>query len=176
MDPQKGIDIALRGLQYCEDDDWQAIILGTGVPYVEEMARQLELAYPDRVRSVITFDSKLAHQLYAGADIFMMPSRYEPCGLSQLISMRYGCVPIARATGGLVDTIHYAPRKPQSSTGILFKKPYPSAFAHALKRMFKLYNKPELWRQMQANGMARDFSWEQSARKYVAVYEVLIKE
>jgi starch synthase len=176
MDPQKGIDIALRGLKYCEDDDWQAIILGTGVPYVEEMARQLEQAYPKRVRSVITFDSKLAHQLYAGADIFMMPSRYEPCGLSQLISMRYGCVPIARATGGLVDTIDYVPRKPQESTGILFKKPYPSAFATALKRLFKLYTKPEIWRQMQANGMVRDFSWEQSARKYIAVYEALLEE
>jgi starch synthase len=125
---------------------------------------------------VITFDSKLAHQLYAGADIFMMPSRYEPCGLSQLISMRYGCVPIARATGGLVDTIDYVPRKPQESTGILFKKPYPSAFATALKRLFKLYTKPEIWRQMQANGMVRDFSWEQSARKYIAVYEALLEE
>jgi len=144
MDPQKGIDIALRGLQYCQEDQWQAIILGTGIPYVEEMARQLEDAYPDRVRSIIKFDGKLAHQLYAGADIFMMPSRYEPCGLSQLISMRYGCVPIARATGGLADTIHYSPHTPQRSTGILFTKPYPSAFASTLNRICCLYRKPEI--------------------------------
>lgn len=176
MDPQKGIDIALRGLQYCQDDNWQAIILGTGIPYVEEMARELETAFPDRVRSVIKFDGGLAHQLYASADIFMMPSRYEPCGLSQLISMRYGCVPIARATGGLADTIHYTPRQPKNSTGILFTKSYPSAFAKALKRMFRLYQKPETWRQIQINGMQCDFSWEQSARQYVAVYEELLKE
>ena len=176
MDPQKGIDIALRGLQYCQNDDWQAIILGTGIPAVEEMASHLELAFPDRLRSVIAFDGKLAHQLYAGADIFMMPSRYEPCGLSQLISMRYGCVPIARATGGLADTIRYSPHNPQKSTGFLFKKPYPSAFAKTLKRMFKLYEQPEVWRQIQLNGMASDFSWEQSARKYVAVYEELLQE
>ncbi|QRN83913.1 glycogen synthase [Chloroflexota bacterium] len=174
MDPQKGIDIALRGLQHCKNEDWQAIILGTGIPYVEEMALQLEVDYPDRVRSIIKFDGKLAHQLYAGADIFMMPSRYEPCGLSQLISMRYGCVPIARATGGLADTIHYSPRKPQESTGILFTKPYPSAFATALKRTFRLYQKPDIWSQIQANGMRADFSWEYSARKYVAAYEELL--
>ena len=176
MDPQKGIDIALRGLHECRDEDWQAVILGTGIPYVEEMARQLEVAFPDRVRSVIKFDGRLAHQLYAAADIFMMPSRYEPCGLSQLISMRYGCVPLARATGGLVDTIRYSPRSPKASTGFLFQKPYPSAFANALKRMFRLYHKPEIWRQMQVNGMASDFSWKQSARKYTAVYEDLVSE
>lgn len=176
MDPQKGIDIALRGLQYCQNEKWQAIILGTGVSYVEEMALQLEAEFPDRVRSIIKFDGKLAHQLYAGADLFMMPSRYEPCGLSQLISMRYGCVPIARATGGLADTIHYAPRKPRESTGILFNKPIPSAFAAALKRMCRLYQKPDLWSQIQINGMQADFSWENSARKYVAVYQELLAD
>ena len=176
MDPQKGIDIALRGLHYCQEENWQAVILGTGIPYVEEMARELEVAFPDQVRSIIKFDGTLAHQLYAAADIFMMPSRYEPCGLSQMISMRYGCVPIARATGGLADTIRYSPRNPEKSTGVLFKKPYPSAFASALKQTFKLYQEPEVWRQIQANGMACDFSWEQSARKYVAVYEELVSK
>jgi len=176
MDPQKGIDIALRGLQYCQDENWQVIILGTGIPYVEEMALQLEADFPDRVRSVIKFDGKLAHKLYAGADIFMMPSRYEPCGLSQLISMRYGCVPIARATGGLADTIRYAPRKPKDSTGILFTKPYPSSFANALKRMCRFYRQSDSWTQIQINGMQSDFSWDQSARKYVAVYQELLAE
>lgn len=176
MDPQKGIDIALRGLQYCEDEKWQAIILGTGISYVEEMALQLEADFSDRVRSIIKFDSKLAHQLYAGADIFMMPSRYEPCGLSQLISMRYGCVPIARATGGLADTIQYFSRKPKGSTGILFNKPYPSSFAASLKHMCRLYKRPAIWTQIQINGMQSDFSWNQSARKYVAVYQELLAE
>jgi len=176
MDPQKGIDIALRGLHRCEKENWQAIILGTGVPYLEQMALELETAFPDRVRSIIKFDGTLAHQLYAGADIFMMPSRYEPCGLSQLISMRYGCVPFARATGGLADTIHYASRKPERSTGILFTKSYPSSFATALKRMCRLYERSEIWTQIQMNGMRSDYSWETSARKYVAVYQELLSD
>jgi starch synthase len=129
MDPQKGIDIALKGLTYCEDQPWQAIILGTGTPFVENMARDLETKYPDRIRSVIDYDNKLAHQLYAGADMFLMPSRYEPCGLSQMISMRYGCVPLARATGGLADTIQHVSRTVNGGTGFFFTKPYPSEFA-----------------------------------------------
>ncbi len=176
MDPQKGIDIALNGLRHCAETPWQAIILGTGIPYVEEMARELEMEYPDRVRSVINFDSELAHQLYAGADIFMMPSRYEPCGLSQMIAMRYGCVPIARATGGLVDTIHHISRGIDGGTGFLFERPYPSVFAATLKRAIKYYQRPETWRRIQSNGMKTNFSWEQSARKYIAVYEDLMSE
>jgi starch synthase len=175
MDPQKGIDIALKGLQYLEDYPWQAIILGTGTPIIEKMAQELEAAYPNRVRSVIEFDNTLAHQLYAGADIFMMPSRYEPCGLSQMIAMRYGCVPIARATGGLVDTIRPISHKVNGGTGFLFKRPYPSVFAVALKRAIKYYQHKETWRQIQHNGMSTDFSWEKSAQEYIKVYQDLIR-
>jgi starch synthase len=174
MDPQKGIDIALNGLRHCADESWQAIILGTGIPAVEAMARDLQTEFPDRVRSVIEFDSRLAHQLYAGADIFMMPSRYEPCGLSQMIAMRYGCVPVARATGGLADTIQHIGRKVNGGTGFLFNKPYPSAFTRALSRACRLYREPEKWRRIQVNGMQTDFSWGRSARKYIKVYKELI--
>jgi len=176
MDPQKGIDIALKGLKYCEDLPWQAIILGTGNPMIEDMARELEKSFPDRVRSIISFDSPLAHQLYAGADIFMMPSRYEPCGLSQMIAMRYGCVPIARATGGLVDTIQHISHAVNGGTGFLFDKPYPSVFAKVLKRALKLYQQSEIWEQIQNNGMRIDFSWEKSARKYISVFEDLMSQ
>ncbi len=174
MDPQKGIDIVLKGLRYCENLPWQAVILGTGDPIVEEMARSLESHYPGRVRSVIGFDSSLAHQLYAGADIFLMPSRYEPCGLSQMIAMRYGCVPIARATGGLVDTIQHIPRSIDHGTGFLFTKPYPSVFANTLKRALSLFDQSEKWRKIQINGMRTDFSWEKSAGKYLDVYSELL--
>ena len=174
MDPQKGIDIALRGLEYCEDLPWQAIILGTGDPAVEAMARALEAKYPQRVRSIIDFDGKLAHQLYAGADIFMMPSRYEPCGLSQMIAMRYGCVPIARATGGLANTIKHIAHSLNGGTGFLFEKPYPSVFAMVLKRAIRIFHNKEKWRQIQLNGMKIDFSWEKSAKKYIQVYKELI--
>lgn len=174
MDPQKGIDIALNGLRHCADQPWQAILLGTGIPTVEAMARDLQTEFPDRVRSVIEFDSRLAHQLYAGADIFMMPSRYEPCGLSQMIAMRYGCVPIARATGGLADTIQHIGRTVNGGTGFLFKKPYPSAFARTLSRACRLHAEPEKWRRIQINGMQTDFSWNRSAQKYINVYKDLV--
>ncbi|MFU8826398.1 MAG: glycogen synthase [Brevefilum sp.] len=176
MDPQKGIDIALKGLVYCEDVPWQAIVLGTGTPFVEDLARELEVRYPQHVRSVIDFDNKLAHQLYAGADMFLMPSRYEPCGLSQMISMRYGCVPIARKTGGLADTIQAVSRRVNGGTGFLFTKPYPSVFAQTVKRAIDYYHKPEVWRQIQLNGMQVDFSWENSAQKYVEIYLDLLNE
>jgi starch synthase len=176
MDPQKGIDITLRGLKYCSDLPWQAIILGTGTPAVEQMALDLEESYPDRVRTIIDFDSKLAHRLYAGADIFMMPSRYEPCGLSQMISMRYGCVPVARATGGLADTITHVSRNVDGGTGFLFEKPYPSVFAATLKRAIQLYQKPPIWSQIQHNGMVIDFSWEKSAQEYIDTYYNMVND
>ena len=174
MDPQKGIDIALKGLTYCEDLPWQAIILGTGTPFVEDMARELQDKYPERVRSVIDFDNQLAHQLYAGADMFLMPSRYEPCGLSQMISMRYGCVPIARRTGGLADTIQPVSHRVNGGTGFLFLQPYPSVFGNTVKRALGYFQKPQLWHQIQVNGMQTDFSWENSARKYIEIYQNLL--
>lgn len=174
MDPQKGIDIVLKGLGYCEKLPWQAIILGTGDPIVEEMAQSLQARYPERVRSVIAFDGDLAHQLYAGADIFLMPSRYEPCGLSQMIAMRYGCVPIARATGGLVDTIQHVSHTVNHGTGFLFDRPYPSIFAKTLQRALRFHADSPTWRKIQLNGMTTDFSWEKSARKYIHVYSDLL--
>lgn len=174
MDPQKGIDIALGGLTQIEDKPWQAIILGTGIQSVEQMALELAERYPERVRSVIDFDNKLAHQLYAGADMFLMPSRYEPCGLSQMIAMRYGCVPIARATGGLVNTIKHVSKRVNGGTGFLFTPPYPSVFAYTLKRAIKLFHQPKIWAQIQLNGMKTNFSWEKSAREYINLYNNLI--
>lgn len=176
MDPQKGIDIVIKGMAYCEDSPWQAIFLGTGSPEVEEMARQLEKRYPDHVRSIIDFDAKLAHKLYAGADIFLMPSRYEPCGLSQMIAMRYGTVPIARATGGLADTIRHVSHKVNGGTGFLFDRPFPSVFANTLRRAIRFYQNSEVWQQIQKNGMAIDFSWKNSAQKYIDMYKSLLNE
>jgi len=174
MDAQKGIDIALKGLKYCEDLPWQAIILGTGNPSIEQMASDLEKENPHRVRAIINFDSKLAHRLYAGSDIFMMPSRYEPCGLSQMIAMRYACVPVARATGGLVDTITPVSHQVNGGTGFLFTKPYPSVFATTLQRAIRLYQKPSIWREVQHNGMKIDFSWQKSTQKYIDTFYSMI--
>lgn len=175
MDPQKGVDIALDGLQLLADKNWQAIILGTGVPHLEESARLVELTMPQRVRAAIRFDSQLSHRIYAGADIFMMPSRYEPCGLAQMAAMRYGCIPVASATGGLVDTVFDSPSQ-STNTGFLFTPATPQAFAQALERALNVYQDREAWRELQRNGMARDYSWETSAREYLILYRKLMEE
>ena len=175
MDPQKGVDIALDGLQLLADKNWQAVILGTGVPYLEESARLLELMMPQRVRAAIRFDSQLSHRIYAGADIFMMPSRYEPCGLAQMAAMRYGCIPVASAAGGLVDTVFDGPSQ-STNTGFLFTPATPQAFAQAIKRALNVYQDREAWRELQRNGMANDYSWETSAREYLILYKKLMEE
>jgi starch synthase len=105
MDAQKGVDLALESFRQLPDRPWKTILLGTGDPLLEAASRELERDFPDRFRAAIRFDAQLARRMYAGADILAMPSRYEPCGLAQMIAMRYGCIPVARATGGLKDTI-----------------------------------------------------------------------
>jgi starch synthase len=111
--------------------------------------------------------------MYAGADMLMMPSRYEPCGLAQMIAMRYGCIPIARATGGLRDTIHDN-QDSARSTGFLFDEATPEALAGALRRAMLAYNEKDEWKTLQANGMRQDFSWHRSAQDYTRLYERLI--
>ncbi|MCJ7696324.1 MAG: glycogen synthase [Anaerolineaceae bacterium] len=175
MDEQKGIDIGLKGLLACIEEKWQAIILGTGNKDIEKMAMDLSLKYPHKIKTITQFDAHLAHQLYAGADIFLMPSRYEPCGISQMIAMNYGTIPVARATGGLKDTIIQYKHNKIDGTGFLFKKAFPSALAYALRKALKVYNEKSTWRILQENGMKKDFSWNKSAMEYVKVYQSLIK-
>lgn len=169
MDQQKGVDLALEGLRQVSEIPWQAVFLGTGDPALEASARQLEAEFPFRVRAVIRFDSQLARRMYAGADILMMPSRYEPCGLAQMIAMRYGCLPLARATGGLRDTVIDG-EQPETSTGFLFEKATPEALAEALRRALAAYGDRKSWLARQQFGMQQDFSWQRSAQKYVALY------
>lgn len=169
MDQQKGVDIAVNGLRLAADHDWQAIILGTGDPLLETSCRSLEAEFPNRVRALIKYDSALSHQLYAAGDIFLMPSRYEPCGLSQMISMRYGCIPLARATGGLRDTIHDDPTL-TASTGFLFEEENPEMFAETLRRALYVYQDQDDWKKIQLRAMNQDFSWIKSALEYANLY------
>jgi starch synthase len=171
MDPQKGVDITLDGLRLLADVPWQAIILGTGDPSLEESARKLEAFLPQKVRAAIRFDSRLSHRIYAGADIFMMPSRYEPCGLAQMAAMRYGCVPVASATGGLVDTVF---DELDNRTGFLFSPVTPLAFTQAIERAISVYHDPSKWQIIQVRGMQRDYSWKKSARQYIELYQNLV--
>lgn len=175
MDQQKGVDLAVNGLSQMTGQRWQAIILGTGSPEIEDACRQMEREHPERVRAAIRFDSRLARRMYAGGDIILMPSRYEPCGLAQMIAMRYGCVPLARATGGLQDTIIDIADNPERGTGFLFKPATPEAFAETLHRALALFPDSAHWSAIQRQGMCQDFSWENSALQYVQLYQGLLK-
>lgn len=174
MDNQKGVDIALEALRLTADQPWQTVILGAGIPGLEEAARQLQAAFPERVRAVIRFDAHLSRQIYGAADALLIPSRYEPCGLTQMIAMRYGCVPIARATGGLLDTIYDNPTA-EGSTGFLFSSPAPADLAAAIRRALAAYEDKLHWQKLQLNGMRQDFSWEKSAREYLQLYQSLVE-
>jgi len=168
MDPQKGVDIALRGLRMLEKQNWQLVLLGAGDPKLESMARKLQQAMPERVRVETRYDAKLARQIYGGADIFLMPSRYEPCGTSQMIAMRYGCLPLVRAVGGLHDTVT------DSETGFVFVDAKVKSFNDTLRRAMKMYPDRSGWEKLQKAGMALDFSWPKSAKKYFELYKKLI--
>ena len=169
MDPQKGVDIALSALKTMRRSKtkWQAIILGTGDPELEETALKLQVDNPGRVRVETRYDAGLARQIYGGSDIFIMPSRYEPCGLSQMIAMRYGCVPVVRAAGGLNDTVKHG------ETGFVFQEPNARALVAALRAALKIYPGRAIWQKIQRAGMAQDFSWSKSAQKYLELYQSL---
>ena len=169
MDPQKGVDIALKGLRMLKKQTWQFVLLGAGDPKLETMARKLQEDMPDRVRVETRYDAKLARQIYAGSDMLLMPSRYEPCGISQMIAMRYGCVPIVRAVGGLHDTVT------DSETGFAFVDAKVKSFNDAVRRALDLFPYHSRWLNMQKAGMALDFSWQASAQKYAALYLKLME-
>jgi starch synthase len=160
---QKGVDMLIEAA-----DDLAALgqvaLLGTGERRFERALREVAARHPARFCAEIGFDEDLAHLIEAGADIFAMPSRYEPCGLNQMYSQRYGTPPLARATGGLADTIE------DGVSGFLFREPEPAALLAAARRAVAAYRRPELWRRMQRAAMARNFSWDSAARRYADLY------
>jgi len=170
MDPQKGVDIALKGLKMLGKQNWQFVLLGAGDPKLEAMAKKLQEEMPDRVRVETRYDAKLARQIYGGADILLMPSRYEPCGISQMIAMRYGCVPLVRAVGGLHDTVT------DSETGFVFVDTRVKSFNDAVRRALSLFPYHSRWANLQKNGMGLDFSWQNSAQKYAELYKKLVAD
>ncbi len=170
MDNQKGVDIAFSALKTMKKINFQAVILGTGDPKLEEAAQNLQNLFPEKIKTQLRFDAGMARQIYAGADMLLMPSRYEPCGLAQMIAMRYGCVPIVRAIGGLNDTVT------QNFTGFVFEKASHLSLVATIKKALKSFADKEAWRKIQQNGMAQDFSWHASAKEYLKLYLSLIKE
>jgi len=173
LDPQKGVDVALEALRQLSDLPWHAIILGTGFSKLEEDARTLEKEFPEQVRAVLKFDAKLSRRLYAGADMVLMPSRFEPCGLVQMIAMRYGCVPVAREVGGLKDTIVDNADK-DGGTGFLFPNPIGSDLAGAVTRALSTYEDQSEWNALQIRCMHKNFSWQEPAIAYANIYKKLI--
>jgi len=173
MDHQKGVDLAVGALAEITDLPWQAILLGTGEPGLEEMSRQLEANLPERVRAVIRFDAAFSRRMYAGGDMLLMPSRYEPCGLAQMMAMRYGCLPVASATGGLRDTISDQ-SDPAESSGFLFEGATMQALAGTLRRALAEYGDQEGWAARRKFAMQQIFSWERSGQEYMRLYLRLI--
>jgi starch synthase len=172
---QKGFDLIAEQAETLMKEDLAVAALGTGEPKHEQLFRELAARYPGRVGVKIAYDNVIAHKIEAGADIFLMPSRYEPCGLNQIYSLRYGTVPVVRATGGLDDTIENFDAQRGTGTGFKFEEYSGAALTACLRRAVGLYSNPKIWQRIQLNGMAKDFSWSASAGEYAGLYETARK-
>jgi starch synthase len=173
---QKGFDLIGEVLDDIMALGVQLVVLGTGEKRYHELFEKAHRKHPTQVAVALTFNNELAHRIEAGSDMFLMPSRYEPCGLNQLYSLRYGTVPIVRATGGLEDTIDdYSPSTGEG-TGFKFKKYDSHEMLHTIRRAVHAFADAPAWRKLMRNGMAKDFSWETSARKYIQLYRNLVKK
>jgi starch synthase len=171
---QKGIDWVLAAMPVLlAETDVRFVLLGSGQAVYEQKLARLARQYPGRVFAEIGYDEPLAHQIEAGADIFLMPSRFEPCGLNQMYSLRYGTPPVVFRTGGLADTVvdaNAATLQDASATGFVFDTPDVAAFLDAIRRALDLYRQPSAWRRLQQNGMRQSFDWSESAGHYLALY------
>lgn len=172
---QKGIDLVTGVMQdWLRTSDAQWVLLGTGEPKYEQLLTTLAERNPQKVALRLSFSNPLAHQIEAGADIFLMPSRFEPCGLNQLYSLKYGTVPVVRATGGLADTIIDTSRETLengTATGFSFREYSPLALAETLSRACDAYTQTSVWEQLVRTGMKQDWSWARSAQEYVQLYQ-----
>ena len=166
---QKGFELIADAMPEIVASNMQMVVLGVGQQKYHKLLSKIALKYPDRIGVSLTFDNELAHEIEAGCDMFLMPSRYEPCGLSQLISLRYGTIPVVRATGGLADTV--APYDGKNGTGFLFREYSAQEMMAALKQALSVYSDPDRWRTLMARAMAQDWSWEKSADMYKQLYK-----
>jgi starch synthase len=172
---QKGFDLIAEIAGDLMKENVALVALGTGQAEYEKLFQDLAEKYPGRMSVKIGYDNSLAHKIEAGADMFLMPSRFEPCGLNQIYSLRYGTVPIVRATGGLDDTIQNFVPKTQQGTGFKFDEYDSKALLGCVRAALKAYRDPKTWQAVQANGMAKDFSWKASAAAYVTLYEAALR-
>jgi starch synthase len=167
---QKGFDLIADRAHELMQEDLVLTVLGTGDRKYEDLFRALAAAYPGRVGVKIAYDETIAHQIEAGADMFLMPSRYEPCGLNQIYSLKYGTVPIVRATGGLDDTIERFDVKHGTGTGFKFGEYSGRALVQSVRQALVYFADEPIWKRIQLNGMVKDFSWKASAAEYLELY------
>jgi len=170
---QKGSDLLLSALEEMLVHDLQFVQLGTGMPSLESAFEDLARRHPDKVAVRIGYDTPLAHRIEAGCDFYIMPSRYEPCGLNQLYSMRYGTIPVVRSTGGLDDSVTDATEDPERANGIEFREASVQSVAGGIRKALALYAAPSVLRRFRRNAMRADFSWETTALAYVRLYRRL---
>jgi starch synthase len=171
---QKGADLIADIADALTKEDFTLVALGTGDAQYEELFKRLAGEYPERIAVRIAYDNTLAHKIEAGADMFLMPSRYEPCGLNQIYSLKYGTVPIVRATGGLDDTIQPWNEAEGSGTGFKFAEYRGEALLDVIREALAAFQNQTAWHHLMRNGMAQDYSWDASAREYVKVYQRII--
>lgn len=169
LDDQKGLDIFASIIDKIMEQNLQVVILGTGVKRYHDLLLRVKARFPRKLALYLTFDNELAHRIYAGSDMFLMASRYEPCGLGQLISMRYGTIPVARRTGGLADTV--SDFDGRRGNGFLFDAYSGEALLAALKRATGIFAQKKIWNRLIKTAMKEDFSWARSALEYQALYQ-----
>ena len=170
----KGMDLVVRRMdEILQHEDIQLVVLGTGEKRYEDWFKGLAWRYPKKVSVNIYFSNELAQRIYAGADLFLMPSKYEPCGIGQLIALRYGTIPVVRQTGGLKDTVQQYNKYTQEGNGFVFENYNAHEMMYALKRALSFYGNYEIWHKIQFNAVQADYSWKRSAKEYEALYERL---
>ncbi len=173
---QKGFDLVEKAIEpVFQGMRAQLVILGVGSEHYHDMLRRMAAKYPEQIAVFITFDNTLAHLIYAGCDMFLMPSRFEPCGLGQLIAMRYGAIPIVRHTGGLVDTVQNLTPDLDKGSGFVFEAYDVEALVAVMKRAISAFGYRQAWREVMRRIMVADFSWQVSAKKYEAAYRRLLE-
>ena len=172
---QKGFDLIAQIMDRLAREEMIVVGVGNGDKVYEEMFMRLSRQFPHKIAVKIAYDNALAHKIEAGSDIFLMPSRYEPCGLNQIYSLKYGTVPIVRATGGLDDTIEPWDARTGRGTGFKFTDYNGEALLLTIKEALRAYRDKTSWQTLMRNGMARDFSWNASAKEYVRVYERVVQ-
>lgn len=174
---QKGLNLIIERIDEMLSNDIQFVLLGTGDEYYQDQFRKIASRYEGKIAIYLGFNAELAQKIYAGSDMFLMPSRFEPCGLGQIISLRYGTIPVVRATGGLAETIIDYTKDNENGNGFSFVNFSSEEMIDAINRAIDVYkNRPDEWKMLMKRAMKMDFSWNSSAKKYEELYKYTVEK